>query len=526
MGVFTNEGGTMKKGLITLTLIASCACFASAEQWKTLGTRPMGMGGAFVAMAQGPMAQYWNPGGLAMKSSASISGLEIPITMGLEATGDILKNTSEIGEMVNQLSAVKSAQRGHSAITPAQAADFVKTMSLLGSMTGEGKGAMIETAGGANFKFAKVAISINNYTSIGLNPYIDVRNLGLGTTGTSIQFAGNSGASAPSGYATAVSNLTTALNRLDGTNTNAVYKLLCGTGGNCDSSITNNATLANALAAYASSLNITPTQVSEAAQNISNYAATAGPVVNGAISGGSYTGNESNLTVDAASFTEIAFGYGKFVKFLDGLSIGANLKMINGQMGHTGFRFMENSKTGDAFQMDNLKTSWAPAIDLGFLWDINEKYPKLPFHPKMGLVIRNLNSPKFDRPDQVGGTYKLDRQARLGFAIHPAKFWSFALDMDMTKNKTAVRGFESRQLALGTEINLVNAKAFNIPLRAGLMKNMAEKSSKMAYTMGTGINLLYLHFDVAAAISSDTTIMDGEKIPTKGTISASLGLLF
>ena len=54
----------MKKSLITLALVVSCACFAGAEQWKTLGTRPMGMGGAFVAMAQGPMAQYWNPGGL------------------------------------------------------------------------------------------------------------------------------------------------------------------------------------------------------------------------------------------------------------------------------------------------------------------------------------------------------------------------------------------------------------------------------------------------------------------------------
>jgi hypothetical protein len=126
----------------------------------------------------------------------------------------------------------------------------------------------------------------------------------------------------------------------------------------------------------------------------------------------------------------------------------------------------------------------------------------------------------------VGGTYKLDRQARLGFALRPARFWNLALDMDMTKNKTAVDGFDSRQLAMGTEINIVNRKAFNIPLRAGLMKNLAESSSKMAYTFGTGINLLYLHFDVAGAVSSDRTILDDKKIPTRASVSASFGLLF
>jgi len=518
----------MKKSFIILALIVSCACFAGAEQWKTLGTRPMGMGGAFVAMAQGPMAQYWNPGGLAMASSASISGVEIPVTAGIEMTGGILKNASEIGDMATQLSAVTAAQTNGSAITPAQAADFVKTMSLLSEMNGTGKGALVEVAAGANFKFSKVAISVNNFTSVGLNPYIDVNNLNLGITGTSINFTAGSGGAAPAGYTTAASDLTTALNQLDGTTSNAVYKLLCGGGTNCDASINSNATLANALATYAQSQGISAIQVSAAATTISQYAGTAQPVVEGALTGGSYTNNTSALTVGAASFTEIAFGYGKFMQFLDGFSVGGNIKMINGRTAYSTFQFMQNSKTGDAFKdmMDGSKSSWAPALDFGALWDVNKKYPGFHMNPKVGLVIRNINSPKFDHPDTVGGTYKLDRQARLGFALQPAKFWNLALDVDVTKNKTLVNDFYSRQLAMGTEVNIINRKSFNIPLRAGLMKNLAEKSSKMAYTFGTGVNLMHMHLDLAGAVSSDRTTLDDTKIPSRVSVSASFGLLF
>lgn len=520
----------MKKLISVCLILTACAFSAGAEQWKTLGTRPMGMGGAFVAVAQGPIAQYWNPGGLAMASSKTVSGVEIPVTAGIEMTGGIMKNASEIGDMAGQLSAVQAAQSGNSAITPAQAADFVKTMSLLSAMNDKGKGAMVELAAGADFKFSKIAVSVNNFTSVGLNPYIDVNNLNLGVGGTNpgIKFGAGSGTAVLAGdYVAAAGDMAAALNKLDGAATNAVYSLLCG-GGACDATITNNATLANALAKYASDNTIAAAQVTQAANIISQYANTAAPVVNGALTGGSYTQNTSNLTIDAASFTEIAFGYGKFMKFLDGLSLGGNVKMINGRMASSTFAFMQNSKTGDAFKnmMDNSKSSWAPAADFGALWDVNKKYPKLPLNPKVGLVIRNLNSPKFDRPDAVGGTYKLDRQARLGFALQPARFWNLALDLDVTKNKTAVDGFDSRQLALGTEINVVNKKYFNIPLRGGLMKNIAEKSSKMAYTIGTGVNLLYMHFDVAAAVSSDRTTLDDKKIPTRATVSASFGLLF
>ncbi|MFH1896961.1 MAG: hypothetical protein ABH886_01780 [Candidatus Desantisbacteria bacterium] len=525
----------MKKSILTVAIIVSCACSAGAEQWQTLGTRPMGMGGAFVAVAQGPIAQYWNPGGLAMASSDTVSGMELPITAGVEMTGDVMKNASAIGDMASQFTEINTAQKNGSATNASQISAFVKTLTLLDDMNDPGKGAMFEVAVGANFKLSKVAVSVNNFTTIGLNPFVDVKNIGLGaitTTGTTSGGITMSGVSAGTptdlSYNAARNTIATAITNLGGLD--AISRLICGTITGItaqNSGITNDTTLANALVNQAITNGLTPAQVADAANQLNTYAVDAKPIIESAISGNSYTNNQSNLSIDSASFAEIAFGYGKFMKFLDGLSIGGNLKMINGNIGHVRFQFMQKSDTGDAFKTDlDTKSSWAPAIDLGFLWDVNKKYPELPMNPKVGLVIRNINSPKFDRPDSVGGTYRLDRQARLGFALQPAKFWNLALDIDATKNKTAVNGFDSQQLALGTEINIINRKYFNIPLRVGICKNMAEESSKMAYTLGAGVNMCYMHFDMAGALSSDSTTIDDKEIPAKLLVSAVLGILF
>ncbi|MFH1861039.1 MAG: hypothetical protein ABH870_08555 [bacterium] len=522
----------MKKILLTLMSVASLACSVSAEQWKILGTRPMGMGGAFVAMAQGPMAQYWNPAGLAMAATDTVSGIELPITAGMEMTGDIMKNASAVGDMASKFKTINDTQKTGGKTNADQMAAFVKTLSLLDDMNDSGKGAMIEASGGINVKLSKVAVSVNNFTTTGLNPYVDVTNIGLGSsTGVSGITMSSVSAATPtdSRYNSARDTIADAIAKLGGLA--AISNLICGTSSGItqqNSGITSDTTLANALVNQAITNGLSVAQITDAANQLDTYAADAEPIIKNASSGNSYTNNQSNITVDVASFTEIAFGYGKFVKFLKGLSIGGNLKMINGCIGQSNFKFMQESQTENAFKDTNdiTKSSWAPAIDLGFLWDMNKKYPKLLMSPKVGFVIRNINSPKFDRPDTVGGTYKLDRPARLGFALQPVKFCNLLIDIDATKNKTAVNGFDSQQFAIGTEINIINRKYFNIPLRAGICKNMAMSSSKMAYTLGAGINMCYIHFDVAGAISSDSTTIDDKEVPAKAAFSAVLGMLF
>jgi len=512
----------MKK-LFILAVCALAPASASAEQWQILGTRPMGMGGAFVAVAQGPIAQYWNPGGL-VKSSANVSGVEIPVGANAEFTGDIVKNASQIGDMAKEFSAIQAAQKTGAKASADEIGAFVKTLALMGDMNKPGKGALAEVAGGVDFKFSKVAVSVNNFTSLGLNPVIDVKNIGLdtisGTPGSGLTFSGTVTAPVDSDNAAAATKIAAAISNTDFAN---ISMLICNAGA-CPG-IANQTQLANALVNQAVLNSVSKADIAAAAANIAGNITAASPIIAAAAAGDSYTNNTSALNIVGASFTEIAAGYAWNVdKWLSGLSIGGNVKMINGQTVVNNFQFLSESKTSDAFKLDNPKSSWRPALDVGALWDVNAKYPKLPLHPKVGLVVRNINSPSFDTTN--GPKYDLDRQARIGFALNPAKFWTLALDMDVTKNKTQVKGFDSRELSVGTEINIVNRKAFNIPLRAGLIKNMAEKSSKMAYTAGTGLNLLFMHFDVSALLSSERTTIDDKSIPTKLGVAASFGLLF
>jgi hypothetical protein len=515
-----------------LAIVPLLSCSAGAEQWKILGTRPMGMGGAFVAMAQGPIAQYWNPAGLAMASADTVSGVELPITAGIEMTGDIMKNASAIGDMASKFGSITAAQKNGNLVNADQIASFVKTLTLLDDMNGLGKGAMIEAAGGINLKLSKIAVSVNNFTTAGLNPYIDVNNIYMGSSTAEgmkgVQF-GSTTADTPNGsYAAARDTITHAINTIGWNN----LMTLMGNPTANGTAIGTATELANVLVNVAVQQGMLPEDVTVAANTLDQYAADAQPIIANiaatSTSSNSYHNNQSKFAVAVSSFVEIAFGYGKFMKFLDGLSIGGNLKMINGCIGRNEFKFMEESQTEDAFKdtKDIAKSSWSPSIDLGFLWDVNKKYHRLLMNPKIGFVIRNINSPRFDRPGTAGGVYRLDRQARLGFALQPAKFWNLLIDIDVTKNKTVVNGFDSQQFAMGTEINIINRKGFNIPLRLGICKNLAEDSSKMAYTLGTGVNMCYMHFDIAGALSSDRTTMDDKEVPTMALVSAVCGILF
>ena len=45
--------------------LATCASPASVQVFESIGVRALGMGGAFVVVADDATANYWNPAGLA-----------------------------------------------------------------------------------------------------------------------------------------------------------------------------------------------------------------------------------------------------------------------------------------------------------------------------------------------------------------------------------------------------------------------------------------------------------------------------
>ncbi|MCK5106310.1 MAG: conjugal transfer protein TraF [Elusimicrobiales bacterium] len=510
--------------VFTFTILAFGASSVFAEQWQVLGTRPMGMGGAFVGMAKGPIAQYWNPAGLYQEDN--VSGLELGVGVGIEFAGDIMENASQIGDLADDFSSIQSAQTGGTAVDANEMASFVKTLSLLSDMNEPGNGALFELAGGINLKLSKIAISVNNFTSAGITPMIDTTNIaldsGTGVSGVALNAATDQSSmttqtqkDAADAIALAIITIGTAdLNTLLGTSFTAQE-------------------IADKIVQQAVDDNISDAAITETAATFTEYATDAKAIIGAISAGNDYTNNTSNLTVEGASFTEIAFGMAKPM-WIDGLLVGGNFKMVNGQVGYSKFEFMaEESGTDNAFDdfSDTMEKSWKPSLDLGFLMQLNKKWSGLPWNPRVGLVIRNLTSPKFDKPatavaDGKGDTYTLDRQVRMGFALSPTNFWHLAMDMDLTKNNTPIDGFKSRQLSLGTEINIFNRPKINIPLRAGIMKNMAESDASTAYTMGLGINLVHLHIDLGGIISADTSKIEDDDVPNKVAFSGSIALLF
>ncbi len=515
----------MKRFFIIIIFIFTSLALHT-EQWQILGTRPMGMGGAYVAMAKGPIAQYWNPAGLAQKSTQTFSGLEIPCGVGIEATGGILDNVTKITEVAKQIENIRNSEiLTNQDLGPQEVSAFMKSLALLEDINKKDSGALVEIAGGVNLKLSKLAFSINNFTSVGLNPWIDTLNIGIvnTTVGENIPSASTQTPTTPV-LAEAAGNLTQAINIVGFDN---IKKIVCGTS-DCLSSkgITDANSLANTLVNSATTT-ISQELILEASKEALKYAEGSAAVIqNYAANGGNFSANTSRLDVVAASFNEAAIGYAKYLSFLPGLAIGGNIKIIQGNITSKRFYILEEEKTRDVFKdvLENKKTSVRPAVDIGLLWDVNERFKKIPFSPKLGFTIRNINSPKFDA--SYGDKYQLDRQIRMGLALSPFSWWHFAADIDITKNKTAVDGFKSRQLSVGTEINILNRKSFNLPLRLGFLKNLAEDSSKTIYTAGIGLTFAYLHIDLAAGISSGKQNIDNHKYPEKAQAVASVGLLF
>jgi len=88
----------MRKTIIASMLSFALAGQAAATPWHDMGPRAMAMGGTGVALAQGPLAAYWNPAGLGQQYGTS--GLIIPaVGIRLEATGTVLEGANDINEI-------------------------------------------------------------------------------------------------------------------------------------------------------------------------------------------------------------------------------------------------------------------------------------------------------------------------------------------------------------------------------------------------------------------------------------------
>jgi hypothetical protein len=223
-----------------------------------------------------------------------------------------------------------------------------------------------------------------------------------------------------------------------------------------------------------------------------------------------------------------------------------NVKGIIARVGFSQFiPFQSNAGVSDSFK--NLSYSgneFQPGVDLGLQWDVRKAFPDVWWRPRLGIVGRNINNPKFSQPSEAqnyqaangisnpvhyASKYSLQGQSRAGLAISPLSMWHISADIDVTNNLTPVHGYKSRYYGLGTEFDIFNSSWLNIPLRAGFTKNIAANDS-FTWTGGFGFNFFHVIFDLAGMVSHQTTTIqdqgDNKKVPNNVGFSAQFALLF
>lgn len=522
----------MKKKILTfVALLFVGVSFVSAQSWQFVGSRAMGMGGAGVATAYGPDAQYWNPAGLAQEEDVNETGFLISAGAQLETTKNVLEGVSNLTDIADQYKDLKNDIDNGAAISAENISTIFKGLNDISKMIGKDTGAIINADGGLGFKFKNFSVSARAIGTGSVLPIVDTKNIRFNDGGAGLTLGSTA---TPSD----TTNATSAQKLADAITSAGIYDALKNLLN--DTASTDSLELANAIINAAAG-SATPDQIESAVDTAVSYMPGASEIISMAGSAtGSYENNETLAMADSAVFGEVSLGYG--MKVIPGLKLGANFKVISGYTAQNGVMIMEEDKEIEDIidqAKDNKKNTTNVALDLGALVNFSELLQKDIFwNPQFGLTARNINGPKFDRPDLPAGVdpaiaanwrtdkYQLKPQLRAGVAVNPAKWMTFAADIDVTENETILDSIKSRQLALGAEFSLVNKQKFSIPLRIGFNKNLAQSNMEPIYTAGIGFNMAHFYIELAGAMSMKSAKVDGKDVPTSAGASLSLGLLF
>lgn len=511
-------------------LCTALAVAAQAQSWQFVGSRAMGMGGASVATAYGPDAQYWNPAGLAQEEDLNETGFLLNLGAELQATKDTLDGVSGLTDLSKQYKNLKTAIDNSDFASAENLSTVFKGLNDISKLLNNKSGALVNANGGLGLKIKNFSVSARALGSGAIRPVVDTNRILL-NNGSGLKFQNNT-ATPPAAYVSAAQALAKAIDD------NGIFgdlNTLLGT------SYANSTAMANDMVNTAIAYGGTEADILKALGAATDNVSGASEIIKMAGSAtDTYSANQTLAMADAATFGEVSLGYGS--KIIPGLKLGANLKVIDGYTAQSGVMILkDDQKIKDILDKayDNKKSSVNFGIDLGAMVNFAELLDKeMMLNPQVGLTVKNLNNPKFDRPDIPAGIdpaiaaqwntnkYQLKPQLRAGAAINPVKNLTLAADVDLTENDTLISGIKSRQLALGAEINVFNRPKFHIPLRFGYNTNLAESDMSDFVTAGVGLNMLHFYIELAGAFSFDTTKFDDTTVPNSAAASLSLGFLF
>lgn len=491
---------------------------AFAAEFQPFGA--LGIGGAGVARTNNAMAGYWNPAGLAFNEKKV--SVPIAVSAGLRVSDGLANNVDRLStytegnpSTLDQLKDINTAVPNPDAL-----ADIVGMLSVIKD---------VETQKGT--------ISLNTNATVA----VQVKHFSFGAFGTMEAFA------KPETDLTNVlpsSNTSTAaLNQAEFANlasgaaaSNAFFTDPTLRNGMVTSLTTNGFTnqqandIVNALdAQFAASGGITQQQ---AADIVSNTVAPA------FTSGGSIDDNQTAVLMKGLLYIEFPISYGHAIELgkYGKLGIGGSFKPIRGRVYATRARLVEDESVGSSDITDNLDKNYEESnsvtIDLGAFW----KYQKW----NVGLVAKNLTSPKFDGPhlkdqngqfvlDGSGNRIKVDKvtlkpQVRLGVAYDPLSWLTVAADLDLTENETVLSSldYKSRHFGGGVEVHPFTW----LKVRAGAYKNLANSDVGPVGTAGLTLGTKWVNLDIDGSYSFDSTTYKNSSYPKEARAQAALNIQF
>jgi hypothetical protein len=525
----------MKKMVTAVALVGlSLPVMAQALEFQTPGA--LGIGRAGVARTTDAYATFINPAGLAFYDQANPFSTKFNGGVGVSINASLADNVDKIGKLdTGKLSYTAESNPTNDPVidnrnlvnATASTAQAVQALAIIDNVSKTGGALTVNVDLALAFQYRNFALGIGGLSEIGAR--VDPKKVDLGNLRT--------GASNVAAVNTAGQNVTALVKDLNGgiTPTGAVAQSTNYFTPTQWASVVNSiVTSTGATQAEAATLaNKVGSQLGAPGTQLAGL--TTDQVVTGlnlaasTFNGGSIDSNTTRVDLVGIILAEIPFSYGHKLDLgtFGKLGIGGTAKVMQATVYTQSPYLFKDFKDGSSSFTTKVKDSKTDSvtfgIDLGALWRYEDLQAVGPIN--VGLVARNLNSPKFDAPAPYAGAskgnVKVKPQARLGLGLEPLSWLSIAADMDVTKNETILPDVYSQNVGGGLELHWYLAA-----LRLGILKNIAESGSKPVITAGIGLGPRWFRLDIDAAVATDTGKYDGTTYPREAKVEFGLSTIF